>query len=141
MQVACQHRFSFPLLRGNCSGAAIYVSSAEQREHAADAAKKRREERTKERIDAALARFREAGTEVQVRYDVEGKSRGQWWNGVVEEHRRVRVSGEDDEEEEENAWKEQIKVKYVVDEAARSRGLDEEMIEWVDLDTDVHLAG
>ena len=37
---------------------------------------------------------------MQVRYGVEGKSRGQWWNGVVEEHRRVRVSGEDDEEEE-----------------------------------------
>ena len=125
----------------DCSGAAMDVSSAEQREHAVDAAKKRREERTKERIDAALARFREAGTEVQVRYDVEGKSRGQWWNGVVEEHRRVRVSGEDDEEEEEDAWKEQIKVKYVVDKAARSRGLDEEMSEWVDLDTDVRLAG
>ena len=123
------------------SGAAMDVSSAEQREYAADAAKKRREECTKERVDAALARFRVAGTEVQVRYDVDGKSRGQWWNGVVEEHRRVRVRGEDDEEEEEDAWKEQIKVKYVVDEAARSRGLDEEMSEWIDLDTDVRLAG
>ena len=62
---------------------------------------------------------------MQVRYGVEEKSRGQWWNGVVEEHRRVRVRGEDDEEEEEDAWKEQIKVKYIVDRAARSRGLVE----------------
>jgi hypothetical protein len=125
----------------DASGATMDVSSAEQRELAADAAKERREMRTKERVDAALARFREAGTEVQVRYDVEGKTRGQWWNGVVEEHRRVRVSAEDDEEEEEDAWKEQIKVKYVVDKAARSRGLEQEMSEWVDLDTDVRLAG
>ena len=117
------------------------VSSAEQREHVTDAAKERREKRTKERVDAALGRFRQVGTEVLVRYDVEGKTRAQWWNGVVEEHRLVRMSGEDDEEEEEDAWKEQIKVKYVVDKAARSRGLDEEMSEWVDLDTDVRLAG
>ena len=122
----------------DASGAAMDVSSAEQRAHAADTVKERREKRAKERIDAALALFRSVGTEVQVRYDVEGKKHGQWWNGVVEEHRRVRVSGE---EEEEDVWKEQIKVKYVLDQVARSRGLEKEMSEWVDLDTDVCLAG
>lgn len=54
--------------------------------------------------------------------------------------RTERIVEADDDSDAGESTKEQIEVKYALDALARARGLEEEVTEWVDLDTGVRLA-
>jgi len=109
------------------SGSNLDMSATEVAELCAKEAIEQKEKRLRDRAEAVLNQLRKKGTRVAIRYDVEGRKLGQWWNGVVLSHRQL-------------VGKEQIQVKYVIDAVSAHRGLKNEMTEWVDLDTDVRIA-
>ena len=73
----------------DADGAHLDVSSVMICEQKAEDVWLRCEAHRKERANRILARRRHVGATVNVRYDVEGKKHSQWWNGVVQGHRRV----------------------------------------------------
>jgi hypothetical protein len=118
------------------AGEALDVTAEGRKEQKATAANERKQRKLQERVDAALANLRKNGTRVQVRYDVDGRTYGQWWTGTVVDHRAAASGGAADGD---STAVEQIKVRYDLDKLAKKRGETKEVEEWVDLDTGVRL--